>query len=155
MAVTIRPARAGEGEALSALARRSKAAWGYDDAFMARSHDALTITEAQIAAGDVWVAEAGVSMLGVVALGRGLAPDALDLDALFVEPDVMGSGAGRALFEHAEAEARRRGAKVLEVLADPNATGFYQRMGANYVDDRPSDAIPGRQIPFLIKDLAE
>lgn len=154
MGVTIRPARPGEAEALSALARRSKAAWGYDEAFMAQAREALSITERQIAAGDVWVAEAGVSMLGLVSLGPGLAPDAIDLDALFVEPDVMGAGAGRALFEFAAAEARRRGARVLEVLADPNACGFYERMGARQVDERPSGAVPGRKIPFLTLDLA-
>ena len=38
------------------------------------------------------------------------------------------------------AEARRRGAERLTILADPNATGFYERDGAVRIGEAPSDA---------------
>lgn len=76
-----------------------------------------------------------------------------DLDALFVDPPGIGSGAGRALFDAAKALARRQGARRLTILADPNAARFYERMGARYLRQAPSDAIPGRTLPFYEYEL--
>ena len=47
----------------------------------------------------------------------------------------IGKGLGRQLFERAAEEARLRGARRLEWEAEPNATGFYERMGGTYVRD--------------------
>jgi len=55
----IRPARAGEAEALTALCVRSKAHWGYDAAFMRLCVPALTMSEHGIAEGRVLVATGG------------------------------------------------------------------------------------------------
>ena len=76
-----------------------------------------------------------------------------DLDAMFVDPPAIGSGTGRALFEAAVAMARRQGAKRMTILADPNAAPFYERMGARFLRNAPSDAIPGRTLPFYEYDL--
>jgi len=37
--------------------------------------------------------------------------------------------------------------------ADPNAAPFYERMGARFVRNAPSDAIPGRTLPLYEYDL--
>ena len=79
---------------------------------------------------------------GVVALAAGDAPGALDLNKLFIEPRHIRSGVGRALLAHAIAEARRRGAGRLTILADPNAAAFYERAGAVRIGEAPSDAVP-------------
>jgi GNAT superfamily N-acetyltransferase len=50
----------------------------------------------------------------------------------------MGSGVGRSLFEHARDRARELRLPVLELSADPNAEGFYERMGAKRVGDVPA-----------------
>jgi len=145
----IRPARVEEAAALSDLCFRSKAVWGYDPEFMALMLAALGVAGEDIAAGDVWVATAADGQIaGVVALAPGDEPDALDLNKLFVEPRHIRSGVGRALLAHAVAEARRRGAERLTILADPNAAGFYQRNGAVRIGDAPSDAVPGRPLPL-------
>ena len=65
-----------------------------------------------------------------------------------VEPRHIRSGVGRALLAHAIAEARRRGAERLTILADPNAAGFYERNGAVRIGEAPSDAVPGRVLPL-------
>ena len=41
----------------------------------------------------------------------------------------------------------------MTILADPNAAAFYERMGARYLRHAPSDAIPGRTLPFYEYDL--
>jgi GNAT superfamily N-acetyltransferase len=145
----IRPARVDEAPALSELCVPSKAAWGYDETFMALARAALEVSREHIAAGDVWVATAADrSAAGMVALGPSEEPDTLDLDKLFVEPQRIRIGVGRALIGHAIDEARRRGAKRLTVLSDPYAAGFYERNGARRIGEAPSDAIPGRSLPL-------
>jgi GNAT superfamily N-acetyltransferase len=145
----IRPARIEEAAALSELCIRSKAAWGYDEAFMALARVALEVSAEQIAAGDVWVAtEADGAVAGIMALGPSEQPSTLDLDKLFVEPRRIRTGVGRALLAHAIIEARRRGAFRLTILADPYAAGFYERNGARLIGEASSDAIPGRSLPL-------
>ncbi|HYR66165.1 MAG TPA: GNAT family N-acetyltransferase [Reyranella sp.] len=150
--VFIRKAQTGEGESLSALCVRSKAHWGYDAAFMAKSAAALSVSEADIAAGRVLVAVDGAGRTIGVA---GVVPDGeiADLDLLFVDPPAIGGGAGRVLFEAAVGLARRLGARRLTILADPNAAAFYERMGARFLRNAPSDAIPGRSLPLYDYDL--
>ena len=47
----------------------------------------------------------------------------------------MGSGVGRALFAHARSRAEQLKMQVLELSADPNAEGFYERMGAKRIGE--------------------
>jgi len=50
-----------------------------------------------------------------------------------LSPAWIGLGAGRLLFEHAIERAASRGASIAEIEADPNAEGFYLKMGAQRV----------------------
>lgn len=152
MTVVVRPARPGEAATLTALCIRSKAHWAYDDAFMKLSAAALVVNEADIVAGRVLVAAtADGPPLGMASvLGDG---ETVDLDSLFVDPPAIGLGAGRLLFEAAVGMARGLGARRMTILADPNAVSFYERMGARFVRNAPSDAIPGRLLPFYEYDL--
>ena len=145
----VRPARIDEADALSALCFRSKAVWGYDAAFMALARAALRVSPGEIAAGNVWVAVArDRTISGVVALAASERPDTLDLNKLFIGPQFIRAGFGRMLLAHAVAEARRRGARRLTILADPYAAPFYERQGACRIGEAPSDAIPGRLLPL-------
>lgn len=108
--------------------------------------------EADIAAGHVLVATGANDLARGVAVVRPSA-DGADLEALFVDPPAIGQGVGRALFHAAGARARRWGARRLTVLADPNAATFYERLGARWLRNAPSDAIPGRSLPLYEYDL--
>ena len=72
---------------------------------------------------------------------------------MFIDPSAMGGGIGRALFEAAVRLARSLGYPRMTILADPNAAPFYERMGARFVRNAPSDAIPGRTLPLYEYDL--
>jgi GNAT superfamily N-acetyltransferase len=149
---SVRPARAGEGAALGALCVRSKAHWGYDAAFMKMSAASLMVSETDIAAGHVLVAvDAAGCPIGVA----GILPEGetADLDVMFVDPPAIGGGAGRLLFQAAAVLARRCGARRMTILADPHAAAFYERMGARFLQNAPSDAIPDRMLPFYEYDL--
>lgn len=76
-----------------------------------------------------------------------------ELTALFVEPARMGTGVGRSLIEHAKAEARERGARVLTIQGDPNAERFYRAAGAEPVGQRPSESVAGRSLPLFAIEL--
>ncbi|WP_231618854.1 GNAT family N-acetyltransferase [Nonomuraea sp. SBT364] len=124
MAVRLRAARAGEAERLSGLAVRSKAYWGYDETF----REELRLRPEEVAARRVTVAEGDGRVLGFVTV-EGEPPDG-ELGMLFVEPDAIGGGVGRALYRHALREAGRIGFTRLAIEADPHAVGFYTAMGA-------------------------
>ena len=148
--IEVRPARAEEAGRLTEICRRAKAHWGYDEAFMAASREALTITPEMIARGRVLAAEHANGEVIGVATAEPLAPTGtFDLGHMFVDPGAMGTGAGRKLFEAIVALITAEGAQKLVILADPHAEEFYLRVGAKRVGDAPSDSIPGRRLPLL------
>ena len=71
------------------------------------------------------------------------------LEDLFIDPDVMGRGLGRRLFERAADVARGWGLGVLEFESDPFAESFYLHLGAERVGMSPSALMPGRSIPLM------
>jgi predicted N-acetyltransferase YhbS len=98
------------------------------------------------------VALGGGAPVGFYALG--LEAGALALDGLFVEPAWLGRGIGRALWQHAVAAGRALGHATMRIVADPNAAGFYRRMGAVAVGGEGSDFAPGRVLPVFRARLA-
>jgi N-acetylglutamate synthase-like GNAT family acetyltransferase len=144
--VALRPARPGEAAALSALALRSKAHWGYDEAFLERCRAELTVSEQDLARLLTVVAERDGRVVGFAAVAVQRSEPELDL--LFVEPDAIGTGAGGALLRAACAAAQERGIDALVVVSDPNAEGFYRAHGAVLVGERPGAGV-GRMLPVL------
>ena len=71
----------------------------------------------------------------------------------FMVAEAMGSGLGGRLWRHLEATTRRCGAVCIGVDSDPNAEGFYRKMGLRRCGEAPSLSIPGRMLPRLEKEL--
>ena len=151
----IRPARPGEAPALTDLSRRSKAHWGYDAAFMELYRDQLTIEPAHIGEARVFVADREGTATGLYVLRswKGAA-ETIELDALFVAPEAIGSGIGRALWDHLVETARDWGGARLYIVSDPNAVGFYERMGAVATGAFSTPPPPERRLPILIYALS-
>ena len=126
--LTLRAARADEHAALTALARRAKAHWGYSADALARWHDALTVTRASIESLPTAVAERDGAVVGFFQL-RLDEPDAA-LEHLWVQPEQIGHGIGRALLQRALGDARAAGHGRLCIDADPHAEAFYRACGA-------------------------
>lgn len=141
----VRQAAAGEAPALTALALRSKAHWGYPPSQLEAWRDDLTVTDDRL--GSVWVAERSGTILGFVLLDRG--DMTAEVDMLFVEPTSIGSGVGRLLLLHAVDIARGWGCRALELDADPHAEAFYTRYGARRIGETASFAVPGRTLPRM------
>ncbi len=150
--ISIRPARPDELDLLSDLALRSKGFWGYDDEFLEACRAELTITLNRLKTESIRVAEDDSGVIGFSAiLVRGQQAELMDL---FVAPDHIGSGAGRALWDDAVEVALKQGATRLRIEADPNAEPWYRRRGATIVGEAPSASIPGRMLPVLEFHLA-
>lgn len=94
----------------------------------------------------------GDSIAGFHALLK-LNADAVELEALFVEPQHIGSGFGRKLIEHAKDHARQLGASSLVIQGDPNAEKFYLAAGAVHSGSRESNSIAGRELPVFTINL--
>jgi GNAT superfamily N-acetyltransferase len=151
LALIIRSAHVDELPGLSDLCLRSKAVWGYDEDFIAACRGELSFGPQDLESTHVAVAEEDRRLLGVVQVR--ISADNADLLKLFVEPEVLRKGTGRALFAWATGISRRMGAHQLVIEADPDAAPFYRRMGARDAGTAPSMSIPGRILPRLIFDV--
>jgi GNAT superfamily N-acetyltransferase len=141
---------------LTALARAAKAHWGYPAAWLEAWRTGLTIAPEYIELHTVLVAESPVRqppILGVCALeDHG---DHWRIEHLWVEPSAHGAGVGKALVKCVLAIAgRRRPGGIVRVESDPNAAGFYRRLGAREVGSVPApmDGEPARVLPLFELD---
>ena len=146
MTIRIRPARKDEAGALTELSRRSKAYWGYDNAFLAACADELYIGPAALDdMNQTWrVATEADSIAGVY----GLAPvnaETVELEALFVEPGAIGKGIGRRLVDDALQQAQAHGFQRMitnrthqhDTTVPAGITaglGFLQRVNGQIID---------------------
>ena len=151
--MTIRPALAEEARKLTRIAHDAKRQWGYPDNWISHWKDALTITPEYIEANQVFVAEDDEHVIGFYALV--VSDNRAELDHMWVSPDHLGTGIGKALFVHAMRSAKGQNLSEVEILSDPNAEGFYQKMGAYRTGESISevDGQP-RVLPRLTIDPA-
>lgn len=130
--IRLRDGGADEAEALEGLQRRSSDVWAAYREQLAANPDAIELPQTFIDAGWVRVAVADdgspIGFSVVIPTDDGVH----ELDGLFVEPDHLRGGVGRALVQDAAERAVRAGARVLEVTAGP-AQGFYERVGFQVV----------------------
>lgn len=156
-------ARVEHGPALTALAHRAKRHWGYPEAWIEAWRDDLEIGPRLLDDEEVWMVLAegpGPTAPGPTAPGADeplacMALVAIDgplfgVEHMWVDPAAHGRGLGRRLFAHAAERARERGARELEILSDPNAAGFYRRLGCVDVGERTSPLFgQPRTLPVL------
>lgn len=142
----LRPAAPDDYERVRELTFESKAHWGYDRDFVRRWADGLGFEDEE----ERWVVEldgAIVAWAGLVPLADGVAV----LDDLWVDPAAIGRGLGSRLFRLAADRARELGAERLEWGAEPNAVGFYEKLGGRKLRDHVTEW--GRLAPWMGLDL--
>jgi GNAT superfamily N-acetyltransferase len=126
--ISIRQARPDEQSMLESLQwRASLNNPGDRDALLANP-DSIALPIEQIAEGCVFVAERDGAVAGFAAVVPRSDGDA-ELDALFVEPRLWKQGIGRRLADHTAEVARVRGARLLHVVGNQHAEGFYVSCG--------------------------
>ena len=137
---------------LTDIAFAAKRHWGYPERWIESWRDVLTVRPEFIASHETYAAILDGRTVGFYALGGN--DDRLDLLHMWVLPDAMGRGVGRLLFIHGLERAKKLGCRKLEIESDPNATGFYQRMGAHRVGVSIKEVDGQRRaLPILIYDI--
>ena len=151
-AIKIIRAKADDAAKLSNIAFAAKGHWRYPERWLEIWRDTLTVQPEFIVAHETYAAVADGSTVGFYALRcEGERPR---LEHLWVLPDAMNQGVGRALFVHAVERAKAFGYRAMEIESDPNAEGFYQKLGARRIGLRIAE-LEGqrRELPVLVCEL--
>ena len=108
----------------------------------------LTISPDTLAQKIVWMAEDGGVALGCAALKLGAAQQG-EVSMFFVDPNIQWRGVGRMLWTTLFRLAHKQGLSTLELDADPNAVGFYEKQGFVNIGTAASASTIGRLLPRM------
>jgi len=125
--VSIRVAVAADMAALDDVYRRSSLSNVGDRANLLAHEDALTLSEIPVVEQRVRVAVVDGRIVGFATLL--VNGQVGELEDLFVDPDWIRRGVGRALVGDTVAAARAEGVTRIEVTANSHARAFYETMG--------------------------
>lgn len=152
--VEFRCAKAEDAARLTVIAFAGKAYWGYPAEWLDLWRHDLVVTPHYIRTEPVSVAECDGMIVGFTGLSTG--DHGRQIEHLWLQPDSIGCGLGRRLFD--EAVRLARSARVMELFinSDPNAEGFYLKMGAERIGQEVY-FLPGairREVPRLVYPLS-
>jgi GNAT superfamily N-acetyltransferase len=132
--ISIRRTIPSEADALTRIALAAKRHWGYPERWMEIWSPQLTFDAAYFEANESWTAVSEEQPVGFYTL---LDKDGVAwLENLWVTPEHMSRGIGRMLFQHSVQLAKLRGYKKFQLEADPNAAGFYEKMGMHKIAEQ-------------------
>ncbi|WP_181950429.1 GNAT family N-acetyltransferase [Shewanella woodyi] len=120
---------------LTSLILKAKAYWKYPEEWLDAWTLDLKISPCFIENNEVVILSINNESIGFYGLECHSTDKAAYLDHLWVDPKYIGKGYGRMLFELACNKAAEIGHKTMELVADPNAEGFYSRLGAIKIDE--------------------
>ncbi|MGG0276341.1 GNAT family N-acetyltransferase [Bacillus rhizoplanae] len=146
----VREAFLKEAKELSNLALSSKATWNYSEEFILACKEDLTITEQYIKNNYVYILEEKQEIIGFFSFQR---KEADSLDFLYLDPKYKGKGYGRILWESVIQKAVQLNIKSFTIDSDPNAKGYYIKMGAKLIGETPSIVFKNRLLPLLQYDM--
>jgi len=145
-------ARPDEAATLTEIAFAAKRHWGYPEQWIESWTHTLTVQPAFIVEHETYIARLDGHPVGFYAVRRGL--NRMHLDHLWVLPEAMRRGVGRALFSHAIERVRALEFSTLEIESDPHTAGFYERMGARQVGATVTElAGQRRELPILVYEI--
>ncbi|WP_369684871.1 GNAT family N-acetyltransferase [Collimonas fungivorans] len=112
----------------------------------------LTVTGTYLARSFTYVAELNGVITGFYSLCATDSVSGWPLEHLWVVPDCMGRGVGRALLRHAAGLAAGQGVENLTIDAEPYAEPFYIACGAQRIGvvAAPLEGEPLRQRPQML-----
>lgn len=145
----IRPATPGDSQALTALAFRAKARWGYPAEWMDEWRAELTLGAGYLDAHQGFVVvEKGTPIAVCILEDHGAS---FRLEHFWVDPAAQGKGVGERLLRHVLDAARKQRGGPCDILADPHAEAFYVRYGARRIGTVPGPmpGEPDRTLPLL------
>lgn len=141
----IKEANSSQADLLSKIAFESKKYWGYSDEFMEKCREDLTVTADYIENNLVKVIYSNQLVAGFYAFDIKM----MMLDALFVSPSFIDKKIGILLWNDLIDELKDRQINKFTFDSEPNAVGFYKKMGAVQVGETISSVDKTRRLPFM------
>jgi len=120
---------------------QSKKMWHYTDVQMSLWADELIITETYILENKVFKIIGDKSYIGFFSLI--IKGKLIEIDHFWLLPENTGMGYGKKTFNFIKEMARTWGYDTIEVYAEPNANGFYAKLGGKIIRVKESK-IEGR-----------
>ena len=150
--ISIRRALPEEANVLSKIALSAKAHWGYPERWMEIWTPLLTYSARYFEENESWAAVLDMKSIAFYTLQE--KHGTAWIEDLWVLPEYIGQGVGRRLFLDAKSRAYHKGYKTLQLEADPNAMGFYEKMGMHKIGERIGE-VEGqpRILPIMEIDL--
>lgn len=154
MNLIIREAQYTESKALTDISFASKRFWNYPDEYMDIWENELTITPSYIDQNLVFVAEVDATLVGYFSIveiqedflaGNVFVGKGFWLEHIFIKPEFIGKKIGAELIAFLKELCKKREIERLFIFSDPNAKGFYDKVGAKYIEESPS-SIEGRTV---------
>lgn len=153
--LSIRPAQTSDCSTLTEISFQAKRHWKYPDEYMELWQYELTITPTYIEKNTVFVGELEGEVVGFYSLveikeelkvGTSLIEKGTWLDHMFIFPKHIGKRIGSEFTAHMRDYLAEKKVAVVHIFVDPNAKGFYEKIGAKFRRDSDS-SIPRRKIP--------
>lgn len=158
MNLMIRRADDIDSNTLTSISFAAKRYWKYPEEYFDVWKDELTITPDYINQNEVYLAKDDGRIVGFFSIvevredfqvGELLIRKGFWLDHIFVYPELIGKRVGSELISFAKKLCRRKGIRCLHILSDPNSKGFYDKIGAEFIDEVPSN-IKGRTVSLFM-----
>ncbi|AFM40519.1 putative acetyltransferase [Desulfosporosinus acidiphilus SJ4] len=139
---------------LTLISFASKRYWNYPEEYFDVWKQELTITPDYIKNNLVYIAEVEGKITGYFSIvevkgdfraGKVLVRKGYWLDHLFIRPEFIGEGIGTELISFAVNLCGQKSIGRLFIFSDPNAKGFYEKIGARYIEESAS-SIQGRSV---------
>lgn len=143
--ITIELAHALDLPVLNKISWSAKAYWGYPEEWMNLWKDDLTITKDHLNKHKVVKIKVNQQIAGfcMIILEREFA----NIEHLWIHPDYIGQKLGGQLLKYCLNTFVSKG-KEVRVISDPNAEGFYKKIGFQTYDQWQSKA-SGRFLPMM------
>lgn len=143
----IRQAKSSEAALLTDIAARGESYWGVDPDFVENFTAIYRITENFINDNPTYVIEEEGKIIGFYGLST--KKEQKELEYLYIEPEYIGKGYGRHLWNHMIDYCKGNGIDNIVFVANPQAVGFYTKLGAVEIGLVESLVRKGRMVPKL------
>jgi GNAT superfamily N-acetyltransferase len=156
MGLLVREACASDSIALTDISFMSKQYWNYPNEYFDIWKEELTISPSYIQSNIVYVAEIRGRAIGYASLvegkgefwaGHSVVNNGFCLEHIFILPEYIGKGIGSRLIGVIKGRCREMNIDSIFIFSDPNAKGFYEKLGACCLGEVASN-IQGRTVPL-------
>lgn len=133
---------------INELILSAKRSWNYPEHLIELWKPDMFISSDTLDEQEFWIARNETEELVYVYSISQQTKAVYELNDCWVAPQFKGQGYGKDLFTHLLQTLSCKNAETLVIVSDPNAEGFYKRMGASKVGEHTSKP-EGRMLPVL------